>query len=75
MSDMSFINQVREAASNFKSPKIEEAKRIIVRNANEGLKQATVYHNQHVLDWLKHEGFETQVVHDQREGSYIIVKW
>jgi len=60
------------------SSKINKVKKILRDSAKAGDKSATLgksFYDDNVIDYLKHEGFDYQLMDDPRDGDYVIVKW
>lgn len=75
---MNFKEELKTMSENYNSEKLENVKRILMKHASDGKKEAVIdshYYDKWVVNWLTCQGLDVKETFDQRDGDFIRVKW
>jgi hypothetical protein len=75
---MEFIDELKTLTRSHNSEKLKELKNRLRKRATDGFSDITLsdeIYDEHVILWLKIQGFVVTEISDQRQGDYLLIKW
>lgn len=75
---MEFLEELITLTKNYDSPKLEEVKNQLRKEASEGKTSVTIgsnYYDEWVINYLRAQRITVEETSDQREGDFIRVTW
>lgn len=75
---MDFLEELVTLSENYKSPRLEEVKKLLRKEASDGKKSTNLnsqFYDPWVINYLRAQGITVEEVMDQRDGDFIRISW